>query len=71
MPKARYAIACIIPSPLTLVLRPINLEDDTLTLMEDKEINLDPTIQVLSGDRGTIKGITTPGIGEESHTPLL
>jgi len=47
------------------MLGAINLKDDTLTLMEDKEIDLDPTVKVLGGHRGTLKGITTPGIGEE------
>jgi hypothetical protein len=39
--------------------------------MEDKEINLDPTVQVLGGHRGTIEGIAAPGISEKCHTPLL
>jgi hypothetical protein len=53
------------------MLGTINLEDNALSLAEDKEINLDSTIKVLGGYWGTLKGITTPGIGEKCHTLLF
>jgi hypothetical protein len=40
-------IASIIPFPGAVMLGAINLEDDALALMENKEIHLDPTIKLL------------------------
>ena len=49
MPKARYAPASVVPFPggSAVMLGAINLENDTLPLVEDQEIHLDPTIEVL------------------------
>jgi hypothetical protein len=48
--------------PFDSYLGAVNLENDILSLMEDKENNLNPTIEILGRHRGTFQGITAPCI---------